>query len=103
MLGTLTDMGDTSIDPIDHQRTALRHAGEEMKDTMAMPGLIAIFISTAVIFASLYAFAIGAATAGVVTAVVAAVLLVSGFVWLERERRRVKRLDLRYTAEHHLS
>lgn len=90
-------MGDTSTDPIDHERTALRHAGEEMKDTLAMPGLVAIFLSTAVIFASLYSFAVDAVTAGVVTAVTAVVLLIGGFAWLERERRRVKRLDRQYS------
>ena len=101
--GYVDDMGDTSIDPIDHQRTALRHAGEEMKNTLAMPGLIAIFISTAVIFASLYAFAVGAVAAGLVTALVAVLLLSGGFAWLDHERRRVKRIDLQYSTVHHAS
>ena len=33
-------MGDNAEDPIDHHRTTRAHAGQNMKNTAAMPGLV---------------------------------------------------------------
>jgi hypothetical protein len=33
-------MGDNAADPIDHHRTTRAHAGQNMKNTAAMPGLV---------------------------------------------------------------
>ncbi len=93
-------MGDRADDPVDHSRTTRKHAGQNWKNTRAIPGLIAVGVSTAAIFASLFAFASGYAATGVDFAVVAVVLLVGGLGWLTLERRRVLRIEARYLREH---
>lgn len=94
-------MGDRADDPVDHARTTRKHAGQNWKNTRAMPGLIAVGLSAAAIFAALFAFASGGhVTAGMEFAVAAAVLLVGGLGWLWQESRRVLRIESRYLAEH---
>lgn len=93
-------MGDTAKDPVDHQRTTRKHAGENWKNTAAMPGLIAVGLSTAAIFTAIFAFATRQTHGGILFAVIAALLLVGGLAWLEVQRRRVRRVEVRYLREH---
>ena len=65
-----------------------------------MPGLIAVGVSAAIIFAALFAFATGHVEEGVVSAIVAAVFLVGGLGWLWWESRRVRRIEAEYVEEH---
>lgn len=93
-------MGDRADDPVDHSRTTRKHAGQNWKNTRAMPGLVAVGLSSAVIFAALFAFATSHTVAGVWSAVIAAVLLGGGLGWLTLERRRVRRVEVQYVRSH---
>jgi hypothetical protein len=93
-------MGDRADDPVDHARTTLKHAGQDWKNTRAMPGLIAVGLSSAAVFIALFAFATSHVTAGVWAAVVAAILFGGGLGWLTRERRRVRRVEVQYVKDH---
>lgn len=93
-------MGDRANDPVDHHRTTRKHAGENWKNTAAMPGLIAVGLSSAAIFSAIYAFATGRAHGGVMLGAIAALLLVGGLGWLERQRRRVRRVEAQFLREH---
>ncbi len=93
-------MGDNAADPIDHHRTTRAHAGQNMKNTAAMPGLV--FVVFAVI-----AFVLGLATSAsqhyhaaeicIGVAVLAAVIASS---WLYAQRRRVRNLKAEWLNEH---
>lgn len=99
--GINPDMGDRAGDPVDHARTTRKHAGQNWKNTRALPGLIAIGLSAAAIFIALFAFATGGyVVVGMWFAVAAAVLLAGGLGWLWQERRRVRRIESQYLAEH---
>lgn len=65
-----------------------------------MPGLIAVFLCSAVTFTALYAFAVGAVAAGVTAAIIAVILLAGGLAWLEVERRRVRRIEALLLSTH---
>lgn len=93
-------MGDRANDPVDHARTTRKHAGQNWKNTRALPALIAIGVAAAVIFTALYALASGETTIAILAAVIAAVLLVGGFGWLRMERRRVRRIEIEYARQH---
>ncbi|WP_268788621.1 MULTISPECIES: protein UsfY [Mycolicibacterium] len=93
-------MGDRSNDPVDHARTTRKHAGQNMKNTAAMPALIGIGLAVVAFFICLFCFAVGQVSGGVVAAAIAACLAVAGFGWLGRERRRVRQVEARYVAEH---
>lgn len=93
-------MGDTAKDPVDHDRTTRKHAGENWKNTAVMPGLIAVGLFSAAAFAALYAFATGQAVAGTVLAIIAAALLVVGLGWMEWQRRRVRRVEADFLDQH---
>jgi hypothetical protein len=93
-------MGNKAEDPVDHARTTRKHAGQNMKNTAAFPALIAIGLGAVAVFGALFAFATGHALAGVAFVVVAAVLMLGGFSWLARERRRVRRVEAEYVATH---
>ncbi len=93
-------MGDRADDPVDHARTTRKHAGQNWKNTRALPALTAIGVSSACIFAALFSFANGSPTAGVVFATIAAALLAGGLAWLRRERHRVRRIEAKYLRQH---
>ncbi len=50
-------MGDTARDPIDHHRTTQPLAGETMKNTAKMPGLLLVAIAVAALVVCLASFA----------------------------------------------
>ena len=93
-------MGNTPQDPVDHARTTRKHAGQNVKNTAAMPGLIAIGLAVVSFVIGLFGFAVGHPTLGVGAVLVAAVLAAAGFWWLARERRRVRRVEAEYVAKH---
>ena len=93
-------MGNKAADPVDHARTTRKHAGQNMKNTAAFPALIAIGLGAISVFGALFAFATGHVPVGVAFVVIAAVLMLGGFGWLAKERRRVRRVEAQYVATH---
>lgn len=65
-----------------------------------MPGLIAVGLTAVAVASALFALATGHATAAVVAAVVAVLLLAGGLGWLLRERRRIRRIEADYLRTH---
>jgi Flp pilus assembly protein TadB len=93
-------MGNTAKDPVDHARTTRKHAGQNMKNTAAMPALIAIGVGVVAVVVALYFLAAGDAFVCVVAGVLALLLFVAGFGWLAHERRRVRRVEAQFLADH---
>lgn len=93
-------MGNTSSDPVDHARTTRQHAGETMKNGYNAPGLILIAVGIVAFVVAMATFASGDSGPGVVSAVLAAVLAVSGGLWLALAHRRVRRAELQWAADH---
>ncbi|CAN5536299.1 protein UsfY [soil metagenome] len=93
-------MGDKAEDPVDHVRTTRKHAGQNLKNTAAFPALIAIGVGVVALFIGLFGFASGQVVLGVVSVVVSVLLAAGGFSWLSRERRRVRRVEADYVAQH---
>lgn len=93
-------MGNKSPDPVDHARTTRKHAGQNLKNTAAMPALVMIGVAAASVALCLGLIAAGETVAGIVAGVVALLLFVAGFTWLTRERRRVRRVEAQYLQEH---
>lgn len=93
-------MGDTHFDPTDHSRTHHQYAGESMIDIYFFPGLFLI----AVCILALAGFVAALAyhhTELLVWAALTAILAASGGVsWLIVERRRVRRAEARWLADH---
>ena len=93
-------MGDNTADPIDHHRTTRAHAGQNMKNTAAMPGLA--FVAFAVIAFVLALAALAnqhykGAEISIGVAVVAAVVASS---WLYAQRRRIRGLKADWQEQH---
>jgi len=93
-------MGNTGKDPVDHVRTTRKHAGQNLKNTTALPALIAVGLGAFAVFIALFMFASGRGPVGVIAAVGAVLLMLAGFGWLKRERRRVRRLEMEYLKLH---
>lgn len=86
-------------DPVDHDRTTRKHAGETVKDGTNAPGLIAVAIGVIALIVGLYAFATGAVTGGWAAVIVALVVGAGGLRWLAFAHRRVRRAERRLYAE----
>lgn len=87
-------------DPVDHVRTTRPHAGESMKDNKIMPGLVVIGLSLVSFVAALSAFATSHHDVGVMFTALALAGFVVGGGWLFIEHQRVRRLELRWYADH---
>lgn len=93
-------MGDNAEDPIDHHRTTRAHAGQNMKNTAAMPGLIFVGFGVLAFVSALAALAnrqYHAAEVCIGVAVSAAVIASS---WLYAQRRRVRNLKDEWQQQH---
>lgn len=93
-------MGDTSNDPVDHARTTRQHAGETMKNGMNAPGLLLLAGAIVAMVVALAAYATGNATAGLAATAVSAVGFLGGGGWLFTAHRRVRKMELRWLADH---
>lgn len=87
-------------DPVDHTRTTRPHAGEAMKDNRNMPALVLVGLGVVMFVACLAGFATGNTGVGVVLAILAAVGLLAGGLWLAIAHLRVRRIEERWYAEH---
>ena len=93
-------MGDTHIDPVDHSRTHFQHAGESMIDVYFWPGLFLIAVAVVSLVSCVAALAYKN-TDLLIWAGLTTVLTASGGIsWLIVERRRVRRIEAKWHAEH---
>lgn len=85
-------------DPVDHQRTARRHAGETFAYGANAPGLAGSAVAVVALIVGLFALATGHLSAGLTAVVLAAVLGGASAVWLLRMERRVRDAELAWHA-----
>ena len=93
-------MGDNAEDPIDHHRTTRAHAGQNMKNTAAMPGLVFVAFGVIAFVLGLAALASRHYQAAEICFVVAVAAAVIASSWLYAQRRRVRNLEEKYLKEH---
>ncbi|HZQ30795.1 MAG TPA: protein UsfY [Mycobacterium sp.] len=93
-------MGDTHIDPTDHSRTHQPHAGESMIDVYFWPGLFLIAVGVVALVGFLAALAYHHTELLVWAGATAVLTFCGGVSWLAVERRRVRRIEARWLAEH---
>lgn len=92
-------MADSSMDPVDHARTTRRHAGEAVKDTRNVPGMILVALGVVAVAVGVYSLSVGAAGTPL-WALAAAVLLGGGLLWFAVAHRRTRIEEQRWHARH---
>jgi len=88
------------VDPIDHARTARRHAGQPVDHGANAPGLIVGTVAVAAMTIGLFALADGNAVVGTVALVLAAVSGMTSAIWLLRTHGEVRETQRRRHAAH---
>lgn len=91
-------MGDTSHDPVDYHRTTRPHAGESIKDSGRIPGLLLVAVGLVAFVVCLVSFAEGQVGAGIAAVVVALLAAGAGLSWLAMERRRIRQAEREQVA-----
>ena len=84
--------------PVDHARTTRQHAGETLKNTANVPGLVAVAVAVLALTVALYELASGDIRIAAVAVVLAVFSGVAGLGWLICEHRRVRRAELQLVA-----
>lgn len=87
------------IDPVDHERTSRRHAGEAVTYGANAPGLAGAGVAVVALTVGLFAVATGHVLAGVTAVILAAVLGLPSAAWVARTHHRVRHAELRWHAE----
>ena len=93
-------MGDTSNDPVDHHRTTQPLAGETMKNTAKMPGLLLVAIAVVAFVVCLASFAEHAVGVGIGAAIVMLLTAGAALAWLTMEARRVREVQRDWSRTH---
>jgi hypothetical protein len=93
-------VGDTSNDPIDHHRTTQPLAGETMKNTAKMPGLLLVAIAVVAFVVCLASFAERAVGVGIGAAIVMLLTAGAALAWLTMEARRVREVQRDWRRTH---
>ena len=93
-------MGDTSNDPVDHHRTTQPLAGETMKNTAKMPGLLLVAIAVVAFVVCLASFAERAVGVGIGAAIVMLLTAGAALAWLTMEARRVREVQRDWSRSH---
>lgn len=93
-------MGDTSNDPVDHHRTTQPLAGETMKNTAKMPGLLLVAIAVVAFVVCLASFAEHAVGVGIGAAIVMLLTAGAALAWLTMEARRVRDVQRDWSRTH---
>ncbi|BCO35995.1 hypothetical protein [Mycobacterium heckeshornense] len=88
-------MGETSQDPVDYHRTTRPHAGEAIKDTAKLPGLVLVGAGVVAMAICVAALAMGQVGVGIAAVVVGLLASAAGLAWLAAERRRVRDIERR--------
>ena len=91
-------MGDTSRNPVDYHRTTRPHAGESMKNSWRIPGLLLVAAGVLAFVLCLAAFALGQVDAGVGAVVVALLAVGAGLAWLTMAGRRVRQVEREWVS-----
>jgi hypothetical protein len=89
-------------DPVDHCRTTQPHAGESFIDTLWLPGLVLIMLGTATIAGFLAATAYNRPEWQLPLGFIAGALVTAGAILITLEHQRVKRVEVRWLADHPL-
>lgn len=84
--------------PIDHAGTPRQHAGETLKLTANIPGLIAVVVGVVALGVGGYELVAGDVRIGLVAAILAAGSGVAGLGWLNSAQRRVRQAELQLAA-----
>jgi hypothetical protein len=84
--------------PVDHARTTRQHAGELLKNTANVPGLVAAAIAVAALTFGLYELASGDIGTAAVAVILAVVVAAAGLGWLVHAHRRVREAELQLVA-----
>ncbi len=93
-------MGDTSRDPVDHDRTTQPHAGESMKNGAKTPALLLLAVGVVAFVVCLASFAERQVGIGVGAVVVALLATGAGFAWLGMESRRIRQVQREWKTSH---
>lgn len=93
-------MGDTHHDPTDHSRTYQPHAGESMIDVYFWPGFFLIAVGVVAVIGCVAALAYMHPELLVWAGLTAVLTFGGGVSWLHVERRRVRRIEARWLADH---
>lgn len=93
-------MGDTSNDPVDHHRTTQPLAGETMKNTAKMPGLLLVAVAVVAFVVCLASFAERAVGVGIGAAIVMLLTTGAALAWLTMEARRVREVQREWSRTH---
>jgi protein-S-isoprenylcysteine O-methyltransferase Ste14 len=93
-------VGDTSNDPVDHHRTTQPLAGETMKNTAKMPGLLLVAIAVVAFVVCLASFAEHAVGVGIGAAIVMLLTAGAALAWLTMEARRVREVQRDWSRTH---
>lgn len=93
-------MGDTARDPVDHVRTTRMHAGETMKNTRALPGILLGALAVFAMAFCLFLFADGHVVDGVASAFVTMAIGTGSVLWILGEHHRVMRVERAWLAQH---
>jgi hypothetical protein len=84
--------------PVDHARTTRQHAGETLKNTANVPGLVAVAVAVFALSITLYELASGDVRIAAAAVILAGVSGVAGLGWLIYAHRRVRRAELQLVA-----
>ena len=84
--------------PVDHARTTRQHAGETLKNTANVPGLVAVAVAVLALTAALYELASGDIRIAAVAVILAVFSGLAGLGGLIYEHRRVRRAELQLVA-----
>jgi len=85
-------------DPVDHERTTHRHAGESLTDGTNAPGLLGVAAGVAALIVGLLALATGHTGVGAASVLVSALAATAGVAWLTLAHRRVRDAELAWAA-----
>jgi hypothetical protein len=93
-------VGDTASDPVDHHRTTQPLAGETVKNTAKMPGLLLALAAVAAFVVCLASFALRQVGVGVGAAIVMLLAAGAALSWLTTEARRVRQVQRDWSKKH---
>ncbi|OBK30572.1 hypothetical protein A5634_15925 [Mycobacterium asiaticum] len=89
-------MDDSKTDPVDHDRTTRKHAGEAMKNGSNAFGILGVAAGVIALVFGLASFATGHVAAGAVGVVIGVLAGAAGLVWLRHTHQQVRAAELRW-------